>query len=541
MYIFLVLLLGISYIVPVHYLPWSSFPSEFLAFFSIIFLLPLIFLKRKKIALPFLIIPFLLLSIVPLLQYVSNQIFFFTIAWTASLYILSFVLAMMVGYTLISRENQRNELFCALCTVFFVASLASSFIAICQWLGLYKGQEWLMNFSGNRPYANIGQFNQLSTLLSLGLLSSWYFFEQNILKKTLFIIFSCLFLFAMALTQSRTGWLIVIFCFICIVIWQKKLALKFSWKEVFFLAIFYILSIVVLPILNRILAPYFDIAVISSVSERISSGYLRLDIWNQMIHAVLKQPVWGYGWNQTSVAQAQVIDVYKGYEWASSAHNLFVDIIVWCGVPLGLVIVCYIISVYKKILNTVHSMETLIIFLMVSALGIHSMLEFPLYYLYFLIPLGLLIGMSFGYQSCREFSVSRWCIPIIIIFSFVGGYYVYKQYNLIWDNMLVGKTAEMNNHKGIVDLPYQLFLFDQYDARAQWIGLNVHQKMTSEDWLNAKRMSELYITPYDLIKYSQVLAFNGKEEEAKRQLVILNYTYHRHLTYEQLLQQKIKN
>ncbi|WP_211139175.1 O-antigen ligase family protein [Acinetobacter baretiae] len=421
-----------------------------------------------------------------------------------------------------------------------LASFVSSFFAIFQWLGLFKGQEWLMNFSGNRPYANIGQFNQLSTLLSLGLLSGLYFFEKNIYKKYIFMSLSFLFLFAMALTQSRTGWLIIIFCFTFLVFANKEVSLKFNYKDVVILTLFYILSISVLPFLNQALAPYFNVASISSASERISSGYLRLDIWNQMVHAILKQPFWGYGWNQTTVAQAQVIDVYKGYEWATSAHNLFLDLMVWCGLPLGLFITFYILWMYKTLLHCIVNTETLIIFLMISALGIHSMLEFPLYYLYFLLPLGLLIGISLAYQPRFETSISQGYVIIIFILSFVGGYHVYQQYNLIWDNILTGKTAEMNNHKGVVDLPYKLALFDQYDARAQWIGLNIHQPMTDKDWLNAKKMAELYIMPYDLIKYAQILALNGEEAEAKRQLGILNYTYHKNVSYKQLLEEKPK-
>ncbi|MBF7696111.1 PglL family O-oligosaccharyltransferase [Acinetobacter rathckeae] len=525
--------LSLAYLLPAHYLPWSSFLSEFLAFFSIVLLLPLLFLRRN-IAIPRFILPFLLLSAVPLLQYYFTQIFFFTIAWLASLYLFTFMLAVIVGYNLTIKEHTKNSLLNAVYIAFFVASLFSSCLAIFQWLGVFKGQPWIMGFTGNRPYANIGQFNQLSTLLSLGLLSGLYFFERAILKRNIFIISSCLFLFAMALSQSRTGWLIITFCFIFVMVWQNKMDLKSNYKDFIFLTLFYILAILVLPSLNHLLAPYFDIAPISSASERISSGYLRLDIWNQMIHAVMKQPLWGYGWNQTSVAQAQVIDVYKGYEWASSAHNLFLDIIVWCGLPLGSIVVLYILWIYKNLFNHIVNLETLIIFLIVSALGIHSMLEFPLYYMYFLLPLGLLIGISFRYQSRSELLISRWFIPIIVSFSFFAGYHVYQQYNLVWDNTLAGKTAEMNDHKGKVDLPYTLFLFDQYDARAQWIGLNVHQKMTAFDWVNAKKMAELYIMPYDLIKYAQVLAVNGQEQEAKRQLAILNYTYRRNLTYEQL-------
>ena len=69
-----------------------------------------------------------------------------------------------------------------------------------------------------------------------------------------------------------------------------------------------------------------------------------------MIHAIAEEPWHGYGWNQTTAAQFRVVDSIHNKEWVTSAHNLILDIFVWCGIPLGLLIVSYFVYLYVKLL-----------------------------------------------------------------------------------------------------------------------------------------------------------------------------------------------
>ncbi|SNQ29774.1 PglL family O-oligosaccharyltransferase [Acinetobacter apis] len=534
MYFIFIFFLLLSYILPVHLLPWTTFFSEFLAFFSLLFLIPIFFIKNKKILIPKVALPFLVVCFIPLLQYfITDQILFFTTVWTSSLYIFSFFISIVIGFSL-SRET--DSLFMSLCITFIIASFVSTLIAFFQWTGLFIGQSWMMSFTGNRPYGNIGQFNQLSTLLSLGVLSSIYCYERRFINYPSMIFFVGVALFGMALTQSRTGWLIIIFSFFIIWLNRDKMILKKS--QIITLPILYLTFIVLLPFLTSLLGSFFNIVSVNSVADRLSSGYLRLDIWKQMYYALLKEPISGYGWNQTSIAQSKVIDIYQGYEWISSAHNIFLDILIWCGLPLGLLIGFYIIWFYKKLFLSVKSKNELIVILMISALGIHSLLEFPLYYSFFLLPLGLFIGIVLSKSDCGFLKLSKKYLFFIFLGSFPLSYAVFNQYSLITDNLVEAERVNMNESLEPITLPYKLVLFDQYDARARWIALNPYKKMSGEDWNLAKEMSSLYTIPYDLKKYAKILALNGQEEEAKRQLKILNYTYRRNVTYDELLKKE---
>src|SRR5690606_30949599 len=58
---------------------------------------------------------------------------------------------------------------------------------------------------GGRPYANLAQPNNLATLLLFGLLASVYLRECAVLGRFPSALCSCLLLFGIALTQSRTA------------------------------------------------------------------------------------------------------------------------------------------------------------------------------------------------------------------------------------------------------------------------------------------------------------------------------------------------
>ena len=78
------------------------------------------------------------------------------------------------------------------------------------WLGLVDAgisDSWPMGLMGRRPHNNIGQPNQLATLLLWGLLDSgWAYVDQKI-RSTIVVLMSCFLLLVIGLTQSRTGWL----------------------------------------------------------------------------------------------------------------------------------------------------------------------------------------------------------------------------------------------------------------------------------------------------------------------------------------------
>lgn len=527
LYIFLILN-------PSHYRPWAGFLSEIFAFLSLLLLLFVFY--NKKVLIPKLVIPVFLIALVPICQFSLGQIFYFQKAVLASIYILSFGIACSMTYTICQKDKdlESSKIVMELLSItFIIAGVISACITIVQWLGLVHDSEYILNLVGNRPYANMAQPNHLATLLTLSLLSCLYFFEQK--KNTLVLsIISIILIFSIALTQSRTTWLVSLFILMFYWVKFKNFNFRLSKNTILVWFLSYVLIIFSLPTLNSILSNYFNINDTSTVAERASSGYLRLQIWDQMLHAIIKKPIWGYGWNQTTAAQYAVIDRVHGHEWASSAHNIILDVIVWCGLPIGLIITGYFFYIYLNFLIKTKSSETIFATLMISAVLIHSLLEYPLYYSYFLLPVGLLFGVILSEVSNNYIKVPLFFNWILIVFSFFGIGYIFTEYNKISDNMIAANTHEMNDLNTELILPYPIPFFDMFNERAKWIALYPYSKVSSEELDQIRKMVQTYLTPYDLYKFAKLLAFNGHKEEAIRQLKILKIMYNQDYSYESL-------
>lgn len=103
------------------------------------------------------------------------------------------------------------------------------------------------------------------------------------------------------------------------------------------------------------------------------------------------------------------------------AHNLFMDLVVELGLPLGLA-VCLLLGVWMvSALRRVAKVEQLWMLLFVVALGVHAMLEFPLHYAYFLLPFGLMLGaLNVALKFKPVLSTRLWPTVVALVLGGVG-------------------------------------------------------------------------------------------------------------------------
>jgi len=102
----------------------------------------------------------------------------------------------------------------------------------------------------------------------------------------------------------------------------------------------------------------------------------------------------------------------------SSAHNLFIDLVVWCGIPLGgLLCVAIVVWVVRRFLAVKRPDQAVLMLLVLVVLN-HSMLEFPLLYTYLLLPMGWLVGameVRGGSDPRRWFKVPRAAVLVLYL------------------------------------------------------------------------------------------------------------------------------
>ena len=153
----------------------------------------------------------------------------------------------------------------------------------------------------------------------------------------------------------------------------------------------------------------------------------------------LQAPWFGYGWNQTAAAQIAVAGAHPGDMTFTYAHNIVLDLLLWNGLPLGILITlaCGYWFVTRMLrarnVEAVYAMAALLPFAM------HSMVEFPFAYAYFLITAGLLIGIVEASTARRPpITVStRWLWPVLAVWAGVGSVIAFEYFQVEEDFRIV--------------------------------------------------------------------------------------------------------
>ncbi|QSB52689.1 O-antigen ligase C-terminal domain-containing protein [Acinetobacter calcoaceticus] len=532
------ILLGFAWLSPFHYSPWVMFSSEVSAFGAGLCVLAALIQQNIKIPrAQLLLLPF---TLIPIVQWGFGLVFDLSTALLSSFYLLGFWFMVLAGYNLSLDQQKRDQIFSGFSLLVIIVSVATSFIAICQWLNIESHFVHMLHLIGNRPYGNFGQPNNMATFLIVGLLGCLYLYEKNKVTIWLLLPSALIILFTIALSQSRTSWIVFPFLLIYWVIKQFRKQKRFGFIQGLLWCVgFFVIAGVILPFATSLIEAWSsaDVTEASTLVERASSGYLRFNIWSQMLLAVQQHPWLGYGWNQTSVAQMTVYHAFPTGEWTTSAHNVLLDLIIWNGIALGTVIIAYFACWFLWLNQQAKETISIIAIMMVCTVLIHAMLEFPQRYAYFLLTCGFLLGIVQaqvpvlkGIVLNKQIFRLIWVVSLLLIIAILRDYNVYVlNSNLLFTNKR--PNAEFMGSS-------KIFVLTQFEQRLKWIELNPKTKLPGADLVEWENFVKNKPTPYNLRKYAKLLAYNGKVEQAQQQIFILQHLYKQKIMLPELLKEK---
>lgn len=407
--------LAVVWLLPNHYPPWSTFHMD--AGMAIVLSLaaaavivrstgPVVWHGITALA------AFLIL--VPALQYGFGLILSPATACISSAYLLGFLVALLTGarWEYASPGQVADGLFLAI----GIAALLSVGLQLHQWLTLDLLDIWSMGDGFGRPFANFGQPNNLGTFLLWGLLAAaWGLFRQRLGVWT-FLLVAVYLLFGLSLTQSRTAWVAVVLLIATSWIWRRLWPDRRLPWVVTGLGLFFAVCVMSLGWLNQLLGLTLSADVGDIV--RISNEQ-RPAVWALFLDAALQRPWLGYGWNQVALAQLTAsLDHPALHTVFSHSHNLFLDLVLWCGIPLGLFVSLYLARWFWLRLKAVHSTENAVLMLVLLVVGNHAMLELPLHHAYFLLPTGLLMGaLNVRLKAPPMMATGRWSLAAVWLVS----------------------------------------------------------------------------------------------------------------------------
>ena len=411
----------IAWLLPNHVSPWSSFYNE-AVFVAALWLVGAWQLVRSPapVAVPMSAAFFSMLATVPILQSAFGLLRYSGDALLASSYLagLAICIAMAANWRCAAPAQAARLLQVTLA----LAAVASTQLALLQWLRLDMLGVLLADLPyGARPTGNIAQANHLASLLFLGLIAIWGLHLREAIRPAVSIIAAAFLLFGMALTQSRTGWVEMGLLMAAAFVWHRPLKSRSNWPGLLGLALSFIALVTVWPSLNTAL--YLDGGL--TLADQFQTGR-RPVLWYTLTQAIWAAPWWGYGWTQVGLAQQAVALTEPGLHLVFTfAHNLALDLLIWNGVPIGLM-VCALLAVWlwRRLSSTLATDEALFLLALLGLLA-HAMFEFPHAYTYFLFTAGLLVGML---PSGRVWFVNRGAAVGVMATAFSVGYLVIADY-----------------------------------------------------------------------------------------------------------------
>ncbi|MFW1861472.1 pilin glycosylation ligase domain-containing protein [Acinetobacter baumannii] len=532
------ILLGFAWLSPFHYSPWVMFSSEVSTFGAGLCVLAALIQQNIKIPrAQILLLPF---TLIPIAQWGFGLVFDLSTALLSSFYLLGFWFMVVAGYNLSLEQKKRDQIFSGFSLLVIITSLLTSLIAIFQWLNIESHLIYTLHLIGNRPYGNFGQPNNMATFLIIGLLGCLYLYEKNKVTLWLLLPSALIILFTIALSQSRTSWIVFPFLFIYWMVKQFKKQKRFGFPQgLLWCLAFFLIAGLILPYITQFIefSTNTEITETSSFVARAGSGHERIGMWIQILHAIAQQPWLGYGWSQTSVAVVDSIQYGTVHVWFNSAHNVLLDIIIWNGIPLGAVIITYFVCWFVWLNQQAKNTISIIAIMMVCAVLIHAMFEFPQRYAYFLLTCGFLLGIVQaqtpvlkGIVLSKHLLRLTWVVGLLLIIAILRDYNVYVlNSNLLFNNKR--PNAEfMGSGK--------IFVLTQFEQRLRWIELNPRTTLSDNDLVEWGNLVKNKATPYNLRKYAKLLAYNGKVEQAQQQIFILQHLYRQKITLSELLKEK---
>ncbi|MDC4565339.1 Wzy polymerase domain-containing protein [Acinetobacter baumannii] len=532
------ILLGFAWLSPFHYNPWVMFSSEISTFAAGLSVLAALFYHHIKIPrAQILLLPF---TLIPIVQWGCGLVFDLSTALLSTFYLLGFWFMILAGYNLSLDQKKRDQIFSGFSLLIIITSLFTSLIAIFQWLNIESHLIYTLHLIGNRPYGNFGQPNNMATFLIIGLLGCLYLYEKHKVTLWLLLPSALIILFTIALSQSRTSWIVFPFLLIYWMVKQfgKQKRFRFVQGLLWCLA-FFLIAGLILPYITQFIefSTNTEITETSSFVARAGSGHERIGMWIQILHAIAQQPWLGYGWSQTSVAVVDSIQYGTVHVWFNSAHNVLLDIIIWNGIPIGIVIIAYFACWFLWLNQQAKETISIIAIMMVCTVLIHAMLEFPQRYAYFLLTCGFLLGIIQAQTPVLKGIVLNkqvlrliWGISVILLVAIWRDYNVYvTNSNLLFKNKQPNAEILGSN---------QIFILTQFEQRLKWIEMKPETTLSDADLAVWGNFVKNKATPYNLRKYAQLLAYNGKVEQAEQQIFILQHLYRQQITLAELLKNK---
>ena len=283
----------------------------------------------------------------------------------------------------------------ALATVWLAVALLSVFMGACQYWAIDTWfAPWISASADNAAYANLRQRNQFASLCSIGLAALLFLHQRSPVRAgTASLWWGAATLLALgnSLSSSRTGalqWPLLVLALVC---WRGSVAPATRRLGYGALGIFAIIS-VLMPFVAQLAGN--DATGLWGRAQEGLSGSSRWWLYSNVLELIAQKPWLGWGWRELAVTHYRTQFPTRFVEILDNAHNLPLHLAVELGLPFALLFCGTVLWALVRAApwRERHPSRQLA-WSVLLILGLHSMVEYPLWYGPFLMSLGLCVGL----------------------------------------------------------------------------------------------------------------------------------------------------
>lgn len=388
-----------------HAYPITTFYQEWGAAMLGLCAMPLLVSKRywQQPELPRIVLLPIGMMMLLLVQYLLDKIPSFDQTLLLTLYFLWIALLVMLGQRL--RVELGLSLLTTVLAVFLL--LGSELNALAGIIQHYRWHTFLDSVitvkTSAAVYGNIAQPNHFADYLTLGLASLGLLHTRWSLRIWQTALLVSPLLFVVVLSGSRSVWLYLLFMVGMSYLWQRR---DKSFLPLFKYALAMLLGFALMLFVVQL--PWFaaasgKAATIERMFTDATSGGIRLFLWKESWLIFTQFPLLGAGFGQFAMQHFQLSADLKNAGISglyNNAHNLVMQLAAEAGLA-GLAVLLgtlglWLSQAWREPRTIYHWWG----YSVLAVIGIHSLLEYPLWYGYFIGIAAVVLGVmeSKGYQ-----------------------------------------------------------------------------------------------------------------------------------------------
>jgi O-antigen ligase len=303
----------------------------------------------------------------------------------------AFLLILMAAGTAAGGAH-RKEFLNAAALAWLLAAVVSTAIALCQYLGVdHALAPWVNESATGEAYANLRQRNQFASLTAIGMASLFWLYPTHLSRWPAIAAIGWLAM-GNAMTTSRTGLTQMILLGALACLWPGPR----RQRAMLWLAglVAYGLAALSLPWLLEMLTGTPGNRLWERVAS-VESCSSRTVLWSNVLHLIGERPWTGWGWGELDYAHFNTL--YDGPRFCDildNAHNLPLHLAVELGVPAAALLFGGLVwaAVRARPWAEAHPARQMA-WAVLAVIGVHSLLEYPLWYGPFQIAFGLCLGL----------------------------------------------------------------------------------------------------------------------------------------------------